>query len=85
MLSDLSALQHIFNNSYTFIRQSQEREYTRMLIGPGLVAVERDEHKRQRKVMNPAFGHVKLKALFPMLKRHSQKVFPTSHRFMAHN
>lgn len=74
MTSDWKALQHIYNNSNTFIRQTQSREIFRMVAGPGLPVVHGDDHKRQRKVMQPAFGAPQLKALFPVFSRHTGNV-----------
>ena len=45
-----------------------------MLFGPTLGVVDFDDHKRQRRVMAPAFGTPQLRNLFPVFIRHSQKV-----------
>lgn len=74
MISDPKAVQHVYSNSYTFIRQKQNRDILRLIFGPGLVVADGDDHKRQRRVLQPAFGIAQLKALFPVFLRHSQKV-----------
>jgi hypothetical protein len=46
--------------------------------------VDFDDHKRQRKVMQPAFNTPQLRNLFPVFIRHTQKVRPhQSRRAMA--
>jgi cytochrome P450 len=37
----------------------------RQLIGDGLVTAEGENHKRQRKMMNPAFAHSNIKVIIP--------------------
>jgi cytochrome P450 len=84
MTSDPKAIQHIYANSNTFVRQTNNRELIKMIVGPGVTVVIGDAHKRQRRVMQPAFGLSHLKALFPVFMRNVQKV-ATAHtmsRFM---
>jgi len=74
MISDPKGIQHIYNNPNTFIRQIQSREMIGMITGPGLTVVAGNDHKRQRKVMQPAFGIPQLKALYPVMSQHAEKV-----------
>jgi cytochrome P450 len=76
MISDPKAMQHVYANSQSFTRQKQTRNLFKMLIGPALGVVDFDNHKRQRKVMDPAFGTPQIRNLFPVFIRHSQKVSP---------
>jgi len=78
MVSDPKAIQHIYMNSRSFVRQKHSRSLLRMLFGPALSIADPDDHKRQRKVMQPAFGAPQLRNLFPVFIRHSQKVYPPS-------
>ncbi|CAG8659026.1 20135_t:CDS:2, partial [Rhizophagus irregularis] len=39
------------------------------IIGRGLVLAESEEHKRQRKMMNPAFAHNNIKEMVPTFIR----------------
>ena len=75
MISDPKALQHVYSDSNSFGRRRQNRDFMRLLFGPGLITADGDDHKRQRRVMQPAFGIGNLKALFPVFMRHSQKVY----------
>jgi cytochrome P450 len=74
MTSDPKAIQHIYNNSSVFVRQTNNRQILEMVMGSGLVTVGGEAHKRQRRVMQPAFGVSQLKALHPIFTRHVEKV-----------
>ncbi|KAJ7087980.1 cytochrome P450 [Mycena belliarum] len=54
--SDIKALNHIVTNSNVYQRPPVTLEDARQLLGRGLLTVSQDEHKRQRRIMNPAFG-----------------------------
>jgi cytochrome P450 len=74
MISDPKALKHIYSAPETFSSASNVREILRVMLGPGILAVEGEDHKRQRRVMQPAFGFLHLRSLFPTFVRHSQHV-----------
>jgi cytochrome P450 len=76
MISDPRAMRHIYANSQSFIRQKHIKNLMKMVFGPALNVVDFDDHKRQRKVMQPAFGSPHLRNLFPVLVRNTQKVRP---------
>jgi len=62
-IADPKALQYIFQTSaYHFPKQKERLVVTRLMNGKGLVWAEGDVHKRQRKVMLPAFGGPESKA-----------------------
>ena len=75
-ISDPKAIQYVYANSQTFTRQKFARNLIKMVLGPALIAVDFDDHKRQRRIMQPAFGAPHLRSLFPVLIRHTQKVRP---------
>ncbi|KAJ7067692.1 cytochrome P450 [Mycena belliarum] len=54
--SDIKAVNHIITNSNIYRRAPYTIEDTKRLMGRGILAVTQDEHKRQRRIMNPAFG-----------------------------
>ena len=74
MTSDPKAIQHIYVNSNTFVRQNNNRELLGMVVGPGIGVVNGDAHKRQRRIMQPAFGVSHIKALFANVMHHVAKV-----------
>ncbi|TFK22664.1 cytochrome P450 [Coprinopsis marcescibilis] len=61
--TDLKALNHIIMNSNTYQKPEMVQYITKRLIGDGLVVVEGEEHKKQRRVMNPAFGPAQIREL----------------------
>ncbi|EPQ55433.1 cytochrome P450 [Gloeophyllum trabeum ATCC 11539] len=74
MISDPKALQYLTHSSvYHYTKSNGFRKAIgRILNGMGLVAAEGDVHRRQRKVMLPAFGGPESKALFPVFKSISE-------------
>ncbi|EIW75990.1 cytochrome P450 [Coniophora puteana RWD-64-598 SS2] len=64
--ADTQALSHILLNTYDYPRSDEARFLLERIMGHGLLFVEGDEHKLQRKVMNPAFGPVQLRELTPI-------------------
>ncbi|KAJ7088821.1 cytochrome P450 [Mycena belliarum] len=53
---DTKALHHIITHTDIYEKPSETRYILGRLVGPGLLVVEGDVHKQQRKIMNPAFG-----------------------------
>ncbi|TFK50064.1 cytochrome P450 [Heliocybe sulcata] len=76
MISDPKALQHILHTSaYHFVKDSGgKRALTHLLAGRSLNSVDGEEHRRQRKVMLPAFGGPESRALFPVFTKISQEL-----------
>ncbi|KDQ56237.1 hypothetical protein JAAARDRAFT_690089 [Jaapia argillacea MUCL 33604] len=69
LVSDPKAIQYIFQTSgYNFPKWHERREFSRMVNGRGLTWAEGSAHKRQRKVMLPAFGAPETKALLPVFQ-----------------
>ncbi|KAF7351552.1 hypothetical protein MSAN_01587700 [Mycena sanguinolenta] len=61
--TDTKAIQHILSNSYLYEKPAAGRYFLGRVVGPGVLVVEGDVHKKQRKIMNPAFGPAQLRAL----------------------
>ncbi|KAJ7362819.1 cytochrome P450 [Mycena albidolilacea] len=57
--SDTKALQHILSNSYVYQKPEMGRYFLGRVVGPGVLVVEEDMHKKQ----NPAFGPAQVRAL----------------------
>ncbi|EJF60674.1 cytochrome P450 [Dichomitus squalens] len=74
-ISDPKALQYIYQTSgYNFPKQPERRILSRLVGDPGLTWAEGDVHKRQRKVMLPAFGSPESKALLPVFRHYAEQV-----------
>ncbi|KAK0458900.1 cytochrome P450 [Desarmillaria tabescens] len=70
-VSDPKALQHIYHSGYLFRKHVIRKELTRVVAGKGLVWADTDDHKRQRRVILPAFGAAETKALLPYFSKFS--------------
>ncbi|KAG7448514.1 cytochrome P450 [Guyanagaster necrorhizus] len=64
-VSDPKALQHIYHSGYVFRKHVIRKELTRLVAGKGIIWADTDDHKRQRRVILPAFGASETKALLP--------------------
>ncbi|KZT01474.1 cytochrome P450 [Laetiporus sulphureus 93-53] len=74
-ISDPRALQYIYQTSgYSFPKQPERRALSRLLGDHGLTWADGDTHKRQRKVMLPAFGSPESKALLPVFQQYAERV-----------
>ncbi|KDR83061.1 hypothetical protein GALMADRAFT_238857 [Galerina marginata CBS 339.88] len=62
-ITDLKAINHIITNYYTYQRPEAGRYALGQILGNGVLVVEEDKHKQQRKIMNPAFGPVQIREL----------------------
>lgn len=63
---DAASMNHILNDTYNYTRSAAGTKATKIIIGDGVVAVFGDEHKKQRKMLAPAFSVDSLKALMPV-------------------
>jgi len=60
------------SKSYDFVKPQSTTAVA--LLGNGLVFAEGDVHKRQRKMMNPAFIHSNIKVIILYLYFHCKKI-----------
>ncbi|KAJ1030437.1 hypothetical protein NDA16_001346 [Ustilago loliicola] len=63
---DAATMNHVLNDSYNYTRSSAGTKATKIIIGDGIVAVFGDEHKKQRRMLAPAFSVDSLKQLMPV-------------------
>ncbi|KAF8319089.1 cytochrome P450 [Clavulina sp. PMI_390] len=70
-ITDTRALRYILlEETYNFPKSRLDQNFLGAFLGPGLLAVEGDTHKRQRRVVNPAFGANQMREFYPtMLER----------------
>ncbi|THH31663.1 hypothetical protein EUX98_g2562 [Antrodiella citrinella] len=72
---DPKALQYIYQTSgYNFPKTPERRAITALTTDHGLVSVDGVDHKRQRKIMLPAFGAPESKALVPIFSKCAQSI-----------
>ncbi|TBU23441.1 cytochrome P450 [Dichomitus squalens] len=60
---DTRALNHIMTHSFVYQKPSQARRNLARILGKGVLFTEGDQHRQQRRVMNPAFGPAQIRAL----------------------
>ncbi|KAJ7849159.1 cytochrome P450, partial [Mycena leptocephala] len=53
--TDTKAVHHFLSNSQIYQKSESNRFNLGRIVGPGILVVEGDVHKQQRKIMNPAF------------------------------
>ncbi|KAF9484959.1 cytochrome P450 [Pholiota conissans] len=53
---DTKALNHVLMNYHVYQKPEAPRHALRDIFGDGVLVVEEEKHKQQRKIMNPAFG-----------------------------
>ncbi|GLB35567.1 putative cytochrome p450 [Lyophyllum shimeji] len=61
--TDLKALNHIIVHTDIYQKPEATRYNISRIVGSGVLVVEGDKHKQQRKVMNPAFGPSQIREL----------------------
>ncbi|KAI0043829.1 cytochrome P450 [Auriscalpium vulgare] len=59
--TDFRALAHILSQATDYRRPERFRYILGKLLGPGLLTVEGDQHKQQRRIVNPAFGPAQMR------------------------
>lgn len=57
----------LVTNAYDFVKPKRIRDFLRKVLGDGLIIVEGDVHKFQRKHAMPAFSFRPIKDLYPMM------------------
>ncbi|CCM04147.1 uncharacterized protein FIBRA_06309 [Fibroporia radiculosa] len=60
---DTRAVGHILSHSYDYPKPEMSRFTLSQVLGAGLLIVEGEQHRRQRRIMNPAFGPVQVREL----------------------
>nr|BAK20187.1 cytochrome P450 [Postia placenta] len=72
-VSDPQALHYILQKSgYTFEKTAERKVLSKLLGDDGLDGPNPETHKRQRKLMDPAFGAPVIKALFPTFVQYAE-------------
>ncbi|KAF9359184.1 hypothetical protein BGX26_012959 [Mortierella sp. AD094] len=67
-VADPKAIQHVFNtHSYNYPKTPRTVRLLSQVIGYGVLLVEGDVHKKQRKMLNPAFSIKHIKEMVPLM------------------
>ncbi|KAL1706309.1 cytochrome P450 [Schizophyllum commune] len=77
LVNDPKALHYIMQSAgYGFVRTEDKKEPMRTLIGKGILTVEGDDHKRQRRIMLPSFGSIQANTFVPSFAAKAAQVNP---------
>ncbi|KAI0720735.1 cytochrome P450 [Cerioporus squamosus] len=71
---DPLALQHILRDSQTYDELPWYLQSNCMMLGPGIISVTGDMHRRQRKMLTPVFSARHLKELVPIFYQVTHKL-----------
>lgn len=74
VLGDQEAISYVLNNSQTYVRAEAQMRVTRLLFGEGLVGVDGVQHRRQRKVVGPAFSSAAVDGMAPIFYLMAKKL-----------
>src|SRR5438876_886356 len=77
MPTSSSATQHILNNWTIYVKPEQSRRSLKNILGDGLLTAEGDMHKRQRKVLNPAFATGYVRDIVPIFSEKAEDLVDT--------
>jgi cytochrome P450 len=61
-----ATVQHILNNWTIYVKPPEARKALQSILGDGLLTAEGEVHKRQRKILNPAFATGYIRDIFPI-------------------
>ncbi|CAK5266449.1 unnamed protein product [Mycena citricolor] len=62
-ITDLKAVSHIFSHGAIYEKTQAVHSALREMLGDGILAIEQNPHKRQRKILSPAFGPKQLRLM----------------------
>ncbi|GAA6058936.1 hypothetical protein JCM10212_002888 [Sporobolomyces blumeae] len=75
VLFDSTALNHVLlSNCYAYPKPEEVRGDLAMILGRGVLFAEGDDHRRQRRIMQPAFSPAHVRALTPIFFEHAYKL-----------
>lgn len=72
--ADPVAVGHILQHSYTFVKPDFRSLFFSRVTGHGVLVAEGDAHRRQRRVLNPAFTQANIRDMMPIFYRMAYKL-----------
>ncbi|KAI0329988.1 cytochrome P450 [Cubamyces sp. BRFM 1775] len=72
--ADVRAVNHILTHSIDYQKPEMGRKNLAKLIGEGVLSVEGEQHRIQRRVMNPAFGPSQIRELTEIFVQKAQEL-----------
>jgi cytochrome P450 len=77
MATSSLTVQHILNNMNIYVKGEQARRAIESFLGKGLLTAEGEIHKKQRKVLNPAFATSYIRGIFPIFSAKAEELVDT--------
>ena len=78
LVTDPNAVHDIFStHPYSYIKPPPISKIIRSILGEGIIVVEGDAHKSQKKALQPAFKVRNIKDFYPVLKRKTEELVST--------
>ena len=77
MPTSSAAVQHILNNWTLYVKPEQSRRALSNILGEGLLVAEGEMHRRQRKVLTPAFATGYIRDIVPIFTEKSTDLVNT--------
>ena len=74
VLGDLAGIHYVLNESTKYVRAPAQMRVTRLVFGDGLVAVDGAQHRKQRKVLGPAFTTAAVDGMMPVFYDVAQRL-----------
>ncbi|BGP08742.1 hypothetical protein JCM10049v2_004592 [Rhodotorula toruloides] len=75
LLFDPTALNHVLlSNAYDYPKPEEVRGDLALILGKGVLFAEGEDHRRQRRIMNPSFGPAHLRELVPSFFEHANEL-----------
>ncbi|KAI0764612.1 cytochrome P450 [Trametes elegans] len=71
---DTVALRHILKDTETYDEPAWWLQSNRLMLGPGVISVNGDMHRRQRKMLTPLFSPKHLRSLVPVFHQVADKL-----------
>ncbi|KAI0666539.1 PAH-inducible cytochrome P450 monooxygenase PC-PAH 4 [Trametes maxima] len=70
MTADPKALHHIFQKASShFIKKPSHNHMSWLVMGPGVLWSQGDDHTRHRRIMSPAFSMAQMRSFLPLFQR----------------
>ncbi|CAO3591050.1 unnamed protein product [Absidia cylindrospora] len=68
LLTDPELIKHVLTtNSYDYVKPPATVEFLKKILGEGLLISEGDLHRKQRKLLNPAFSVQSIRGMVPLM------------------
>ncbi|CAE6439371.1 unnamed protein product [Rhizoctonia solani] len=62
---DMKAINYVLSHNTAFPKSEGQRRGLAVILGEGILAADEEAHRRQRRIMNPAFGALHIRNLLP--------------------